>query len=229
LPWKDYITSIVSIEISEGITMVGENFCSGTGITEISLPSSLKSLGKDSFANCANLKEVTFNSQVTISNPVFSNDPSLHYVIVPDIKYEYYQNLICDKLGYSSVFIVLNGDLTRKTDTDTGIDWFFSTENSGLTIHYIGELSDVSSDDFPWRNFSGGVDYSEEIKTVILEEGITTIHWDLFCDLTNLETINIPPTCTYIEDITMTFDFNENLKSIEVSGENQTYKSVDGV
>jgi hypothetical protein len=153
----------------------------------------------------------------------------LHYVIVPDIKYEYYQNLICDKLGYSSVFIVLNGDLTRKTDTDTGIDWFFSTENSGLTIHYIGELSDVSSDDFPWRNFSGGVDYSEEIKTVILEEGITTIHWDLFCDLTNLETINIPPTCTYIEDITMTFDFNENLKSIEVSGENQTYKSVDGV
>ena len=61
VPWKKYIDSMVSVQVQEGVTSIGDYAFSGFGIRNASLPSTITRIGNNAFRNCAG---------VTISTPV---------------------------------------------------------------------------------------------------------------------------------------------------------------
>ncbi|MDE7266507.1 MAG: leucine-rich repeat protein, partial [Lachnospiraceae bacterium] len=105
-----------------------------------------------------------------------------------------------------------------KQDAATGIQWKIS--KGILTVNYKGFLE---ADNVPWA------DISEDVKILILQEGITGFSEDVTYDLPNLTKIQIPASCTNIEDVWSAFDFNDQLEKIDVSSGNSKFSSVDGV
>ena len=65
--------------------------------------------------------------------------------------------------------------------------YLFDTTTSTLTISGTGSI-----DYSPWDN------YYETIKTVIIQDGITSIGEWIFCGCTSLKSINIPESITFI-------------------------------
>lgn len=63
-------SNLQGIEIPSGITDIGENAFSGTGLTSIVFPSSLESIGKGAFVSCKNLQDVEL-PVVTMGTGVF--------------------------------------------------------------------------------------------------------------------------------------------------------------
>ena len=74
-PWFDYRGQVEKIQISEGITYLGEAaFYEFSSITDVVLPSGLKKMGVAAFANCYNLSRVTLNDNLQIlPDYVFQN------------------------------------------------------------------------------------------------------------------------------------------------------------
>ncbi len=94
--------------------------------------------------------------------------------------------------------------------------WSLGSEGT-LTISGEGEYS-VPYVDTPWD------DYSENIKNVVIEEGITNIDDGSFYYLTNAVTLSIPSTVTTI-NVTSNYEFAE----IKVAEGNNYYSVIDGV
>ena len=63
-PWYQYAAQIESIEIQEGITIIGEQaFRNCINIESISLPKSVTEIKKNAFIGCKNLSEVEMKNQ----------------------------------------------------------------------------------------------------------------------------------------------------------------------
>ena len=72
-PWCSYRDSITSIQISEGVTTIGNHaFDACWKLTSIMIPNSVTSIGNLAFYNCSGLTSVTIpNSVTTIGNEAF--------------------------------------------------------------------------------------------------------------------------------------------------------------
>ena len=96
------------------------------------------------------------------------------------------------------------------------LTWELSCD-SVLTISGTGEMGEAS-----WRS-----DYKEQIKEVVIEDGITSITSSAFNGCTSLRTISIGSGISSIGSYA--FSWSEKLTYINVSSENQNYCSVEGV
>ena len=70
-----------------------------------------------------------------------------------------------------------------------GLKWSYDGATQELRISGSGS---ISRDNLPWR------DYESSIKSIIIEEGITSIDEFVFNDLANLTTVSFPSTLTRI-------------------------------
>jgi hypothetical protein len=83
-PWKNYSSSIKTIEINSGVTSIGECAFSGcSGLTSVIIPDSVKSIRKNTFCNCIGLTSVLIPHSVTsIGDRTFLNCRSLTSVYI---------------------------------------------------------------------------------------------------------------------------------------------------
>ena len=87
----------------------------------------------------------------------------------------------------------------------SNITWSFDDQSGTLTISGIGQMSFKSA---PWSS------YSNDIKTVVIGEGVTAIAGYAFCDCYNLEEISLPNTLCSIDQYA--FASCRNLKKVEI-------------
>ena len=65
-PWHNYIDSIKSIVISDGVTSVGRNaFMNCEELASVALPNTITSIGRNSFYGCHSLSSITLPTSVT--------------------------------------------------------------------------------------------------------------------------------------------------------------------
>ncbi len=64
-PWADKIGSIVDVTIEDGVSSIGSNVFSGTGISVVSIPSSVTKIGLGAFMNCSALTDCVIPSGVS--------------------------------------------------------------------------------------------------------------------------------------------------------------------
>jgi hypothetical protein len=63
--WEVFYPGITKIIIKNGITRIGNNCFRGLNITEVSLPSTLQSIGSNAFYNCTSLETISVPESVT--------------------------------------------------------------------------------------------------------------------------------------------------------------------
>lgn len=78
---------------------------------------------------------------------------------------------------------------TASGNFGTGLKWIYDSATQELRISGSGS---ITKDNLPWRN------YESSIKSIIIEEGITSIDEFVFNDLANLTTVSFPSTLTRI-------------------------------
>lgn len=73
-------TSLNSIVLPEGIEYIAENAFQGTGLTKVTIPSSVKKIESQAFANCNFLKTITIcNTNTVVSYDAFDENVIIEY------------------------------------------------------------------------------------------------------------------------------------------------------
>ncbi len=85
-PWYKYRSSIKTVNISNGVTSIGNStFYGCTALTSITIPDSVTSIGERSFSSCTGLTSVTIPDSVTsIGERAFSSCTGLASVTIPN-------------------------------------------------------------------------------------------------------------------------------------------------
>ena len=177
-------------------------------IKSIILGSSVTSIGNSDFKGCTQIESLAYNGTTEPSNngAAFNDCSKLTEVKVPT---NYSGKSFCGKPFYC----------TGKCGTN--VSWEFHSKDSTLTIRGTGSLADYSSVFSPWYSFRS------LIKSVTIENGVTSIEKNIFSGCTNLKFITVPETVISIEK--NAFESCINLTEINISENNTKYKSIDGV
>lgn len=101
-------------------------------------------------------------------------------------------------------------ELADESDYETGKcgqNVSYKLGNGVLTVYGSGGTSDFSSSETPWNN--------ADVKQIIVENGVTALRSNIFCDLPNLESVTIADTVT---DMGFSvFENDYNLKNVTFS------------
>ena len=196
---------IKSVVIKEGvIAMRADVFADFPSLTSLTLPKSFLFIGNRAFFNCPN-----FTTVITL-NPLppvipyweaFENYASIT-AYVPFGSVEAYRSEgvwdMCRLVESDSLFFQLYAQSGKFGDRV-----YWSLVDSVLTVSGQGDMSDNGYNLSREITFSDGHWYAcrHGIKTVIIEEGVTSIGNAAFYDCTSLTSVVIPSTCCFINPL----------------------------
>ena len=183
-------TGLTYISIPKGITSIGNSvFSNCTGLEEVVISSTVTSIGQSAFYNCSKLASITIpNGVSTIDYNTFSGCSSLSSITIPaNVNIDFNAFKECDSLDT----INYNGTLKQ---------WFSKEWNpSRVSLSYdlyIGTQKledlvipeDISSiADFAFCGCTG-------LKTLTITEGVTSIGYEAFCNCENLASVTFSGT-----------------------------------
>ena len=216
--------------IPSSVTSIDDYAFNGCGnLNDIIIPEGVTNIGEMSFADCYNLVNITIpSSMMIIGQSAFVSCNNLINVVYSGTNEQW----AAISIGYG------NEDLTACLC----IQWEL---NDGiLTISGTGPMKNYSWGSAPWYS------NRENIESVIIQDGITSIGDCAFCGCDNLSDITIPQSITMIgfyafsgcynlTSITIpsnveyigynAFAFSPNLMNINVDFGNAVYCSIEGV
>ena len=178
--------NINTVNISNGITRIGDCAFDGLGITSITIPDSVTSIGNDAFGDCGNLTDITIPDSVTsIGDYTFYGCKSLTSITIP-----------CSVTSIGNDAFGFCENLTNITipDSVTSIsdDAFSNCENlTDITIP--DSVTSIGS-----RAFYG----CKSLTSITIPNGVTSIGGSVFEDCTSLTSITIPNSVTSIGNYT---------------------------
>lgn len=238
-------SSLLSIDIPSSVTDIGNHAFMGCSMLKnVDIPSSVMSIKQAAFYGCNSLTSVEIPSSViSISYEAFYGCSSLmsieilnadcsiydHRYTIPSNAVIYgYDNSTAQAYAekYSRKFISLGKSPEKPEEIISGSCGknvtFVLDSNGVLTISGTGDMENYSyyKDNIfyaqPWH------DYREAIKSVIIEDGVTSIGDYAFYYCENLKTIDISDSVTYIGGYAFcgcnleTIDIPQNVTTIEV-------------
>lgn len=233
-PWHGVRYALKKIVVKEGVTSIGSYaFSFDLSVTDVTLPSSLKTIGNDAFLGCHGLTSVVIPEGVTsIGAYAFWRCTSLQTITVPasatkfgdhafDTR-EYYDGSYHTQLtdiyyggsrqqwydagggdaALTDVTVHFNGttgDIIDGGQCGDNATWYFA--DGTLTIKGSGAIYDYEyiQEDFraystaPWCAW-------DEVKHVVVEEGITHIGAYAFSILVGAESVSLPNSLKSIGD-----------------------------
>ena len=206
---------ITEIYFPESITSIGGNaFCNCAGLTDVVLPEGITAIEAGTFDGCTGLEAIVVPAGVeTIGDYAFMNNTALKSVTIPysvtainDYAFRgctaledvYYAGAKSDwyriNIGIDNTALDDAGrhyGINNNTGTiGDNLTYSFDWETGTLTIGGTGALLDTES--APWRA------YKDEIKTIIIEDGVTAIGEKAFSACYYLKTVVIGSGITTI-------------------------------
>ncbi len=230
-------TSITSITIPNSVTSIGNHaFSYCTGLTSVIIPGSVTTIGSNAFQDCNNLENIISlaTTPATLGGDVFNGIGENAVLKVPANAKDAYEA--------SEAWSVISTIETICGTCGENLTWVL---NYGvLTIIGTGDManySDTGDNTAPWT------EYREDITTVVIEDGVTSIGDWAFNECSGLTSVTIPGSVTSIggyafqncssltsiyipanvTSIGISFNYC-SLKSIVVDEENSVYDSREG-
>lgn len=195
-PWfeKNSPELITNIIIEDGVESISDMAFYGTSIKSISLPNSVKKIGKSSIANCAKLEKITLSDNITeIPTGAFNSDYKLTSIELPTK---------LTSIGASAFLNCESLESINIPDTVTEIgDRAFT--NSGLKKLIIPKGVTVIH--------SGLCSYSSNLETVVFSPDTTEIKNDAFLECSKLKSIDLPDGLTKIGETAFSANTSANV------------------
>ena len=190
----DECPGLTSITFAEGshLTSIGEKAFYGcpSGLTTIDIPSSVTSLGIRAFASCSGLADVTvhWDTPLTISSNTFDGIASPSTLHVPYGTKDAYEAAT----GWNNFNNIV--EMNPGGQCGDNLLWEYDLSTTTLTISGTGAMTNYNNYSFlaPWNT------YKDEMTTVVIESGATTIGKNAFYQCTALSSVTIPNSVTSI-------------------------------
>ena len=217
VPWYSVRSQIKSVVIERGVTSIGNSaFYSCEALTSVTIPGSVTRIEDYAFSDCSALTSVTIPDGVTyIGYWAFSDCDSLASVTIPSSVTKIGGSVFydCDALtdiyydGYGIDWLKVDGSLSSLTGYTVrfkedmygkgmcgdNASWVMTADGT-LTISGTGEMADYGSldDSNPWDGCR------KYIKSVVIEDGVTSIGRYTFDRCMSLTSVTIPDSVTSI-------------------------------
>ncbi len=194
--------SAQTITLPEGLQIIGEGNASAfayTTISSITIPQSVTYLGRWSFTDNDNLTDiyVYWTKNIPAWNNMTNKSPQSNITLhVPCGKTAIYQAAS----GWKNYTITDDVTLSYSgtcgaAGHESDVTWSLDLCDSILTISGTGAMFNyTNTNNLPW------VTYRDAIKTIIVEEGVTSIGSRAFGYSTNATSVSLPSSVTSIGD-----------------------------
>ena len=186
---------LTSVKIPENVTGIGVNmFLSCKKLTSIEIPAAVTSIGNTAFSGCTELTKVKMFGETppTLGTDVFEGcgfvTAGTEGIRVPK--------------GKASAYKITWTDWAAYITADAG----WTLDNGVLTIESNDGMTDWAA--------NGRVDENDNVKSVIIKSGVTSIIANAFSQCGNLARIEIPNTVTIIDEAALFGCIN--LESVEM-------------
>ena len=229
-----YCEWLTDITISDNVTFIdGYAFEYCTSLTNITIPNNVTSIEWFTFYHCKSLTSIVIpNSVTSIDSYAFCYCESLTSIVIPNNVLSIHYGVFCYCTSLKDVYytgveeewnkITLsdgNVPLTNATIhyNVTNVDnlcgdnatWFFDDNTGTLTISGTGNMYDYEISYYvPWYSFK------ENIKKVVINDGITSIGRISFYNCTSLTNITIPNSVTSVGE--SAFAYCKSLTNITI-------------
>ena len=235
-PFSEY-SSLTSVTIGNSITSIANYaFYKCNSLTSIEIPDSVTSIGENAFSACTSLASIEIPDSVTsIASQAFNYCTSLNSIILPNgvisISYEvfhntaYYNNSNNWESGILyignhliSAKSTISGAVSIREGTKTIADCAFWESGRITSIEIPNTVIIIGS-----QAFASCFD----LTSITIPDSVTSIGRNAFYQCSSLTTVTIGNGVTSIGDSAFVPCYS--LKYIEVSVDNQSYSSEDGV
>ena len=191
-------SGLTSVTIGNNVESIGESAFSGcSGLTTITIPNSVTSIGDYAFSNCTRLFAVTIliDKPFVISNNTFNDFAFFNAVlIVPKGTVNNYKNT----KGWNNFADIEESGNSKRGKCGESVlynftNFYIGYDDSDLLISGKGEMFDFTDGIVsPWKS------YCNDITSVIIYPGVTSIGSNAFSDCRGLTYVEIPNSVTSI-------------------------------
>lgn len=183
-----YCTGLSSIIIPDGVNKIEEGtFNECKGLVSVTIPEKVTNIGKEAFYYCSGLEAIMCKAAeppVCETDAFGYTDVEHMDVYVPEQSVETYKNTEpWSQFKYISAITAPSGTC------EDNLSWNYA--NGILTVSGTGEMLCTGF----WAPWSA---YREFIKSVVLEDGITTVGTSAFSDYPALISVDLPKSLTSI-------------------------------
>ena len=217
--------SLTSITLPDSIRIIEDSaFSACEGITSLIIPDGVTTIGFSAFRNCFNLKDITLPESVTTIGgyAITRYSTLIHYggtekqwkqLMTNNSEAEYY---LKDNMVYCTDKTVLPSG-----SCGDNLTWTYDVTTNTLTISGKGDMYNFdyhphSLTDAPWST------YIDDIKKIIIEDGVTSIGEYAFYGCSNLSDVIIGDGVTTIGE--NAFSYCDSLISVTIGNGVTTIK-----
>ena len=209
--YSSYRPNIKSVTIGNSVTSIGDYaFEDCTGLTSVTIGNSVTSIGDYAFEDCIGLTNVTIGNSVTsIGSAAFEDCTGLTIITIPESvtsigDYAFYNCTGLTKINW-------NAKSVSDFDADDNVFRNAGTSGDGTDLVFGYNVKSIPAYAFFVSNRS----YSPKIKSVIIDNSVTSIGDYAFYNCTGLTRVTISNSVTNIGKDT--FRGCTGLKSVHIT------------
>ena len=198
-------TDMTSITISNSVETIGNyTFSCCSSLTSITIPSSVTAIGSEAFSNCSSLESITVEREIplSISNGTFNNvDKTSCTLYVPVGSKSAYEN--AEGWGeFQNIVEYTPGPEVLATGSCGDNVTYTIYPDQSMVITGSGPMWDftiIEDDETGTASLNReNNEYWTQVRTVTIEEGVTTIGDFAFSECSELTSVSIPNSVTSI-------------------------------
>jgi len=148
-----------SIVLNEGITKIGSGAFGNTGITSVTIPSTVTSLGYNAFASCSSLENIYFNAKHAESTREISSGPFYGVSGVSNL-------ILGDTVEYVEMYLFNNMGTINYIEIGKGITYISEAAFNKVTANKVVVKSNLNNEHY-FQSFTAyEVIYSDDVTAI---------------------------------------------------------------
>ena len=165
-------------------------FAGCSGIEEIILPRGVLTISDGAFNNCSGVQRLWLtNSIQSIGANAFAGMKNLKKVYFSGTISEWETGIQWADKGYQIGVAITTNEETASGSCGEALTWSLNSAGD-LTVSGTGDMASFTATGAPWA------EYRDQVKLVIVGQGVTSIGSSAFQDCKNLETVSLPGSLT---------------------------------